>query len=119
MDRLVVQPTSLRAYWTHKDMTPLVQTYLLGDKKNSDARQDENADHSGRNLLERLDIVSPTADYMEQVFCQGVHGLSKRRRMAVSALDLGYQPRLAAHTGSVNGTTKDNDSGRDYLFLSS
>jgi hypothetical protein len=102
-DRLVFQPTSFGADWNRSNMSEMVRSYLGLD-------EDPGTD---QNLLERLDIVWPTGDFMHEVL-----GSVKGRQSpdSVSAAEAGFLP---AAQQLETDTLKEEEANKGFIFLSS
>jgi hypothetical protein len=101
-DRLVFQPTSFGADWNRSNMSEMVRSYLgLDDDPGTD-----------KNLLERLDIVWPTGDFMHEVL-----GTVAGRQSpdSVTAAEAGFLPAASLDPD----TLKDEEANKAFIFLSS
>jgi hypothetical protein len=101
-DRLVFQPTSFGADWNRSNMSEMVRSYLGLD-------EDPGKD---KNLLDRLDIVWPTGDFMHEVL-----GSVKGRQSpdSVTAAEAGFLPAPSL----ASDTLKAEEANKGFIFLSS
>jgi hypothetical protein len=101
-DRLIVQPTSLGGDWNRRNMAAVVQSYLGNDSRATD--------HS---LLERMDIVWPTAHF--------VHGARRHGRKSPNSeeeYDVSGFATTAENEKDREDMESENGNG-GFLFLSS
>ena len=113
-DRLVIQPTSLGGEWTHKTLSETVASYI-GDC----ADDDGDGSVCGTSILDRLDIVWPTDDFVRSISSPSIPEDSSRSVSPNS---------VAIQTGFLlNGCSKKHEDEKPcstrvnngYLFLSS
>jgi hypothetical protein len=102
-DRLVFQPTSFGGDWNRGNMSEVVRSYLGLDE---DLGTDEN-------LLDRLDIVWPTQDFMREV-CNSVEE-GRQSPDLVTTVEAGFSPAEPLDLD----TLKADHVNKGFLFLSS
>jgi hypothetical protein len=102
-DRLVFQPTSFGADWNRSNMSEMVRSYLGLD-------EDPGTD---KNLLERLDIVWPTGDFMHEVL-----GSVKGRQSpdSVTVAEAGFAPSARLYPDTLKA---EEEANKGFIFLSS
>ena len=121
-DRLVLQPTSIGSDWTVRNLSHVVRSYLGQEQ----SQQQEESEESDADLLNRLDIVWPTEDYMRQVIRQQQeqqqHLGKDSPNTIVSTTSMRLEGFACKNDGEGEGGDDDVEVEREnggHLFLSS
>jgi hypothetical protein len=110
-DRLVFQPTSLGGEWNISNMSQVVRSYLGLDDDNANRKQ-----HPNQSLLDRLDIVWPTLDWMnalKNALC------GRRSPNSVAVIENGISSKGNVDEEDSRQPRAVETSSASFLFLSS